>query len=710
MFSCTYASKATLAGLALLLLQGMAASCASTPSRVRLEGVPEYCVMPGQEDDEQDLRWTSYLVDHLRNRCSEKSIVRQSPTDEGLQVYVDLDESMDGDYQIETSIHGLTLRARDKQSMLWLQYQLIAAVGETDRRVTTDDLPPAAIEMADQKGSFPFEYCGLYTPGNAGEDLLGIMHTGNVDYDWALWGHNLHKVLKGDTTPELFALTGGKRDTGQYCFSSQRLYNKVEAFIKNNYGEGKKNGGARFAILPNDNAVVCLCDRCRKAGNTQTDATPASADFIGKLAQRFPNHTFFMSAYATTRKAPADHMPANVGVLLSAMDLPMRISDSGDAAQQRFTERIAAWHKAVDRIYVWDYMCNYDDYLTPFPCLEVMKSRLQYYRQQGVKGIFLNGSGYDYCSFDDLHTYALAALMNQPEASVETLVRRFFKAKYPKTGTELAAFYLQLERTAKERKKRLPLYGGIEEARTSYLDYAVVKKFYDTLPTLLAKSKNEEKRALNKLFTALSYTRLGIARSEGGTDLTKAKATPWLTQLGESRCFNDMEHYREAHGETAQMVETYHSLVAEGKTANRLSGRKLRLSGTDPDQAWQAKWLNDGQQALTCNYHEGWVTAGGYAWSVEIPGPLPAGATLSFSFLHAPLWKTMAPAEIKATADGREAGHTTIQQPAADTDWQRVKASLTLKEATAKTLKITFINRNINNRKAQTACDEITWK
>ncbi len=57
------------------------------------------------------------------------------------------------------------------------------------------------------------------------------------------------------------------------------------------------------------------------------------------------------------------------------------------------------------------YERNYDDYLSPFPCLLVMQQRLELYRQLGIKGVFVNGSGDDYSAFDDMQTHVLALLL-----------------------------------------------------------------------------------------------------------------------------------------------------------------------------------------------------------------------------------------------------------------------------------------------------------
>src|SRR5574344_459021 len=72
-----------------------------------------------------------------------------------------------------------------------------------------------------------FEFRGIYSPTNADDSIRKAYDTHHVDYDWGLWGHNLHKVL-GETPDEsVFATINGKKDKEQYCFSSDRMYDKL---------------------------------------------------------------------------------------------------------------------------------------------------------------------------------------------------------------------------------------------------------------------------------------------------------------------------------------------------------------------------------------------------------------------------------------------------------------------------------------------------
>lgn len=94
-------------------------------------------------------------------------------------------------------------------------------------------------------------------------------------------------------------------------------------------------------------------------------------------------------------------------------------------------QQLNQWKKVSKNIYIWDYINNFDDYLTPFPILKIAQQRLRFFKQNGASGIFFNGSGYSYSSFDAMRTFVLSALLINPELPVEELVRDYFNQEYP---------------------------------------------------------------------------------------------------------------------------------------------------------------------------------------------------------------------------------------------------------------------------------------
>ena len=355
------------------------------------------------------------------------------------------------------------------------------------------------------------EYHGLYTPSNT-KEVQEAMHTNHPDYDWGLWGHNLVKVIKDEIKDEMYATIDGKKNTNQLCFSSNALYDVVRNYIIDQYGYGNDNYSERISIMPMDNKMACTCKRCKAKGNTADNATPAVTAFVTKLAKEFPRHHFFTSAYHTTKQAPTTTLPENVGVFISSFPLPVQVDFSKSRGYKEFQTMIKAWKGKCQRIYVWDYERNFDDYLSPFPCLLSMQSRLQLYSQLGVLGVFFNGSGDDYSAFDDMQTQILAMMMDDPEINVHDAISNYFEKHYPITAHILIEYYWNLEQRTKKTNHELPLYGSMKEMCEAYLN---VDEFVDFRRKLDAASKQtmgDERKRLNILLTSLAYTQLEMYR------------------------------------------------------------------------------------------------------------------------------------------------------------------------------------------------------
>lgn len=355
------------------------------------------------------------------------------------------------------------------------------------------------------------EYHGLYTPSNT-KEVQEAMHTNHPDYDWGLWGHNLVKVIKDEIKDEMYATIDGKKNTKQLCFSSNALYDVVRNYIIDQYGYGNDNYSERISIMPMDNKMACTCKRCKANGNTADNATPAVTAFVTKLAKEFPRHHFFTSAYHTTKQAPTTTLPENVGVFISSFPLPVQVDFIKSRGYKEFQTMIKAWKEKCQRIYVWDYERNFDDYLSPFPCLLSMQSRLQLYSQLGVLGVFFNGSGDDYSAFDDMQTQVLAMMMDNPDINVHDAISNYFKEHYPITAPILTQYYWALEQRTKKTNHELPLYGSMKEMCEAYLN---VDEFVDFRRKLDAASKQtmgDERKRLNILLTSLAYTQLEMYR------------------------------------------------------------------------------------------------------------------------------------------------------------------------------------------------------
>ena len=504
---CTSKPYAAFRLLLFLAAASAFAACSGAAGRKPLSAYESFRVSAADDRSRDDLRWAEYLEGQLANRAAYTG--RPAIGDGGggcLDVAVHVDKSLKCDYKVSRSASGLSLTARDGGKMLWLIYQFLSSCA--GGRLDVSDLPPAYVPMDGAEGTFAFEYRGIYTPSNSDPELMPITAAGNVDYDWALWGHNLRKLFPDGVPSGARAEADGRKTDSQFCFSSEELYAAVERYVIDCGGDADPGEAARFAVMPADNKTVCLCARCRGAGNTAASATPAVSRMLRRLAERFPRCEFFTSSYHTTAEPPSRPMPPNVGVLVSAISVPMRSDLPSRPQARRFAGLVERWKRVVSKVYVWDYMRNYDDYFTPYPCLALVQERLRLYRSLGVSGVFYNGSSPYYASFDDVQTAAIAAMLVDPDIDVAAYADSCFARYYPVAAPVLAPAYRSWESETVKRGRPLPFYGGIGDAVKAWLDPEAYASYCGRLDAASKRAAPVERARLNRLLTASWLTRL----------------------------------------------------------------------------------------------------------------------------------------------------------------------------------------------------------
>lgn len=491
-----------------------------------------------------------------------------------------------------------------------------------------------------------FEYREIYLPSTNPDDLkeLGL---NSVDDDWGIWGHNLSNVLPDKPSLSVYSRHDGSIDRHQFCFSSDRLYEYIVDYIDNNY---RRTDSINFAILPNDNDIVCRCTECIRAGNTSRNASPAVLRLIEKLCKKFPNHTFFTSYYATTRSLPAFRLPANAGVLVSAIEYPLGASETPQ--EERFATLLKQWQKKSENVYVWDYVNNFDDYFTPFPILNVMQRRLKLYKDAGVDGVFLNGSGTDYSTFSHLHKVVLAKMMIDPEIDWKEELRKAALDYYPTAGADIADYIIAQEDFAATTGLPLPLYEGVQNSLKSHLQAAPTREFYSKIEKHIDTAGGVERERLYDLQSALSYTILELNRIEG-----KLEGSEFLLENLDKFPRRHIEYYNEAYWPIAKYIGDYEVLLSnfyESNDANLLKGTTLKALTPLDDDYNDISILTDGRLGIPSNYHNGLlISSADPALTIEIPRK-PEMKTLKIWMAYNPAYRIGLPAELTLMVGGRE--------------------------------------------------------
>lgn len=503
-----------------------------------------------------------------------------------------------------------------------------------------------------------FRYREVYLPEAIGDSArkLGL---NTLDFDWGIWGHNLEKVLPEEPSQSVYAKVNGNTTKKQLCFSSNHLYEYIEEFIDDKFDH---NEYARFAILPNDNDIVCLCEKCIEVGNSAGNASPAVVKMVKRLAERFPNHSFFTSDYRTTQSVPKDSMPANSGVLISAIDYPL--SMAGSYQENQFMNRIKAWTPVTPRVVVWDYINNFDDYFTPFPVFNVLQRRLKNYRDNGVTGIFLNGSGSDLSAFSDIKAEVLAQITANPDIDWKPVVRETARKLYPVAGDAIADFMILQEDMIEKSNATLPLYDGVEGAVNTYLPKNDFIAFHDKLLKLRQAVSGKELDRLNTLLGQLALTRLEINRINGDFE----NVEPLLADLA-YLTKQEVEGYNEAGWTIESYINDYNYLLKnyrEDFMKDKLKGEKLIPLTALDSQYSDISILTDGRLGLPSNYHSGLlINSPANYTSIAVPNK-PFTKKLKVWLAYNPPYRIFLPEAVTVSENGKVIGEVTPSYPKDD--------------------------------------------
>lgn len=648
--------------------------------------VHTYYVHPEVPGRTLDSKMSDYLKKHLQNR-SEKTIVDKG----GIDVMIHVGEEVEGDFAFRHTSNGYYLAAKDERTCIWLVYQFIKMAGKEDPEITTEDLPPLLLSGRDTVATFPFEYRDIYMPTNQNPDMTYLLGLHNLESDWGIWGHNLSRVLgsNGDTSfgyqnmdQEMLARTGGLAHANQFCFSSDKLLDLTVQYILDQYGDGEQRP-FRMTIGPNDNSIVCMCRRCELAGNKPGNAMPAVLNFVERLALRFPRHTFFIPGYSTTSAIPDHVLPPNVGVFLSAIDYPRALTSNETPAKKAFFKLLDEWSAVTDKVYIWDYVNNFDDYLTPYPILYVMQDRFREYRKRGVKGIFLNGSGYFYSHQQEMYSFVLAALLLNPDADIPRLVEEYYKDAMPHIGSFYAQSTLGLEEHARRSGAELPLYGGMDEALRSYLSEREFREFYSVFLRAADMEMTHRERVLyEKTRQFVSFTFLEICRLNGlkpggfaemvGDDWV-VKPEVWAA-VEDLKIMTDEDDVYLLTGNDATSMDHMDRVNESGVyVADYENEVELWLNGQmwmqdyllrQPlrvhagGQTFTTHYLTDGVAGISQNYHWGWQIYPQEDCYIELPTDVVAGKSgeMTIAFLNSERHRMAPPASVDIWADDRMVG------------------------------------------------------
>jgi hypothetical protein len=462
-----------------------------------------------------------------------------------------------------------------------------------------------------------FKYREPYFSSNFNSDFRAWNKTNYLELEWGIWGHNISKVLKEYNLPEsAYAKLGNKRVKNQYCFTSDSLFKFLNEKIGDIYASDHALN--KYMILPNDNTIVCECDKCKAIGNTSKDAAPAVFNFLNSLARNHKKLSFFTTAYITVKEIPPFKAASNVGLFYSTIAIQKGVPLEDTKDFKEFKYDINRWRKYLENVYIWDYAVNFDNYFDIYPSLKVTQKNLKLYKKLGINGVFLHGSEYQYSTFQDLKATIFAKLLWNTDINVDEEISTYFHEKFPtKLADVLTKYYLTIDNSFFTNKEELGIYSGIDESVKKYLDPKVFFSFYTEFDANTEKNKYD--KDFLKIATALTFLKLEIMRDYGigkygfatiNKDeeiIVKNEATILLDRLTAFSKSADLTSYNEVKYKIDSYIKRWRQNIYKYHKRKHYFYKKPFEVLSNLDEAYKdSSVLNDGAFGLN-GYNTNWL-------------------------------------------------------------------------------------------------------
>jgi hypothetical protein len=282
---------------------------------------------------------------------------------------------------------------------------------------------------------------------------------------WGMFVHTFDDLIPPDeyfeSHPEYFALVNGRRlSDGQLCLSNPDL---MKELIKN-LGERIEAEPEKvyWSVSQNDCYNYCECENCQKLYDKYENISGAYVNMANEIADRFPDKQISTLAYQFTRPAPRNIIPReNVNIMFCSIECNRSMPLADDPRSEDFVNEMKDWARVSDNIFAWDYIVQFNNYLTPFPNFHVLQPNIQFFHENGVNMMFQQGSGHLWSDLSDLKQYLVAKLLWDPYLNADSVIDRFIDNYYGVAAQYIRQYFdiTHQNLIAHQREQGLDIYG-----------------------------------------------------------------------------------------------------------------------------------------------------------------------------------------------------------------------------------------------------------
>jgi hypothetical protein len=272
------------------------------------------------------------------------------------------------------------------------------------------------------------------------------------------WCHTIEQLLPIEKYyaehPEWFSdpLNGGKPCTTssprpgrwQLCLTNEaarrELTQNALTWIRANPQAGM------ISISQNDNQERCMADADLAIEKEEGSPSGPLLRFVNAVAadieKEYPDFLVETLAYQYTQKPPHLVRPRrNVVIRLCSIDADFSRPLDSDANKD-FRNDVRVWKAIAPRLYIWDYVANFSNFIFPHPNMRVAAQNIRFFAANNAIGLFEQGDAYTNGTGDfvALRAWVLAHLMWNPQRDQKQLENEFLRGYYGSAAPHLRAY------------------------------------------------------------------------------------------------------------------------------------------------------------------------------------------------------------------------------------------------------------------------------
>lgn len=298
---------------------------------------------------------------------------------------------------------------------------------------------------------------------------------------WGMFVHTFHFLLPPDKYfkehPEYFALRNNMRVPQEACLSNPDVYKIIVEELRRRMNE---NPDAKYwSVSQNDDDDFCQCDNCRKIDEHEGSPSGSIITFVNKIAREFPDKIISTLAYRYSRKAPKFITPEkNVNIMLCTIECFRTKPLNEDETGLLFVQDLSDWSKITDNIFLWDYVVQFSNLVSPFPNFQVLQPNIQLFAKYGVKMMFQQGAGRTRnTEFGELRTYLISKLLWNPYLNVDSVMNDFLSGYYGNAGKFIGEYIELMKNELIKSNAKLWIYSNPVEQMNDFLKPELIDEY-----------------------------------------------------------------------------------------------------------------------------------------------------------------------------------------------------------------------------------------